>query len=600
MVFSFAVNAQPYPSIKGTFTASEIAGCKPLTITFNADNCASNCGFGYNGDPSNTVSFINTASHTFTESGVYKVVLVRKNTGELDEITITVYDNTPPTFVASRCQNSVTVKISDNIFPTYLIDYNSESTSTKVRPNLTDGYTFAAAGMKTISVRGKYLGCSASSRTLNVGAPMSPVVINKLIVLDNSSIQLDFNYDADVLYGVQMSRNGSAYQQIKTVINQGTDITDNLRADEESYYCFRLYNACTNTYSNTICSTDFDITVSDNKISWDWITSNTGDFSTEITKSNSLPIVSPANPGSDTDVECGSEYCYALIKNYNNGAQSISLTKCGVAFSTTTPDAIENVSSQWLTNESVAFQWQVPDPFTGSEYQIFKQNGNVFQLTSTVNDTTFTDNSAPTCYQISYTDVCGNESPRSKTICPIVLSGVLQKDNDIDLNWTSYEGWKDGVVLQYELEKNGTVFQTFPQTELQYTDFERDLTVQTYTYVIKAYPPAGVVIPVSISNTITIIKNPNIFHPSAFTPNGDALNDIFNVYGQYIDEFEMNIFNRWGELMYTTKDLELGWDGTYKGTQMPEGTYTFVARMKDLAGRTFEESGSILLLKRGK
>jgi gliding motility-associated-like protein len=94
-----------------------------------------------------------------------------------------------------------------------------------------------------------------------------------------------------------------------------------------------------------------------------------------------------------------------------------------------------------------------------------------------------------------------------------------------------------------------------------------------------------------------MIKRPNIFYPTGFTPNNDGLNDTFTVFGQFVTKFEMGIFNRWGEMMYTTEDIDgAGWDGTYKGTLMPEGTYVFKATITDLTGKTFERSGAIFLI----
>jgi gliding motility-associated-like protein len=61
----------------------------------------------------------------------------------------------------------------------------------------------------------------------------------------------------------------------------------------------------------------------------------------------------------------------------------------------------------------------------------------------------------------------------------------------------------------------------------------------------------------------------------------------------------MKIFNRWGEMMYTTDDLTgAGWDGTYKGTLMPEATYVFKANITDLLGRNIERSGSFFLIRK--
>jgi gliding motility-associated-like protein len=67
---------------------------------------------------------------------------------------------------------------------------------------------------------------------------------------------------------------------------------------------------------------------------------------------------------------------------------------------------------------------------------------------------------------------------------------------------------------------------------------------------------------------------------------------------EYISSFELKIFNRWGEMVFFSTDMDRGWDGSFKGIKMPEGTYVFRTQIKDTAGRTFDYSGSLVLLKR--
>ena len=104
----------------------------------------------------------------------------------------------------------------------------------------------------------------------------------------------------------------------------------------------------------------------------------------------------------------------------------------------------------------------------------------------------------------------------------------------------------------------------------------------------------------AISNEITMVKEPNLFYPKAFTPDnqGPMENEVFKVFGQFIVNFEMKIFNRWGEMLFTTKDINQGWDGKFKGITQPEGTYAFIANITDLAGRKSTRSGSVVLLKK--
>ena len=124
-------------------------------------------------------------------------------------------------------------------------------------------------------------------------------------------------------------------------------------------------------------------------------------------------------------------------------------------------------------------------------------------------------------------------------------------------------GWKNGVnryVVEKFNEQGQLLFTVNAGTATTYVDNTQDLSNQIAVYRITAVAnQAGIVS--SVSNTFTIIKEPNLFYPTAFTPNGDGLNDIFNVFGQFIITFEMRIFNRWGEMMYVTDDLakRLGW-----------------------------------------
>lgn len=79
------------------------------------------------------------------------------------------------------------------------------------------------------------------------------------------------------------------------------------------------------------------------------------------------------------------------------------------------------------------------------------------------------------------------------------------------------------------------------------------------------------------SESIEIVKNPcdcYFYLPNAFTPNGDAINSEYKpVYDCYFKEYEMRIFNRWGEVVFSTQDPNQGWDGSYLGSQTGSGIY---------------------------
>ena len=83
--------------------------------------------------------------------------------------------------------------------------------------------------------------------------------------------------------------------------------------------------------------------------------------------------------------------------------------------------------------------------------------------------------------------------------------------------------------------------------------------------------------------------------PNAFTPNNDGINDIFFATSTVRDPviFELNIFDRWGAVIFTSSSLEAGWDGS--GTM--DGVYAWKTRIKDTSGKMHEEIGHLVLLR---
>ena len=88
----------------------------------------------------------------------------------------------------------------------------------------------------------------------------------------------------------------------------------------------------------------------------------------------------------------------------------------------------------------------------------------------------------------------------------------------------------------------------------------------------------------SATSIIGIFENATIFIPNAFTPDGSALNQYFQVSGNNIDpgDFSLQIFNRWGELIFESNNIEIGWDGNYsqKNFAAPSGVYTYQVRYR--------------------
>ncbi|WP_162303930.1 gliding motility-associated C-terminal domain-containing protein [Paracnuella aquatica] len=86
--------------------------------------------------------------------------------------------------------------------------------------------------------------------------------------------------------------------------------------------------------------------------------------------------------------------------------------------------------------------------------------------------------------------------------------------------------------------------------------------------------------------------------PTAFTPNGDGLNDLFRVkHPQFIKTFNMEVYNRWGQVVYKTNNAAGGWNGRFRNMDQPNGNYIWMITMTDLDGKKSSYQGEVMLLR---
>lgn len=609
-----------YDSNLGRFRVDEIKGCAPLTVNILDTNLVTvgECTalkpcIMFWGDGTDVPPPTNTFTHTYEQPGTYTMKVLYQTIG-FDEIEITVTPNIQPAFDIYTCgSGEVQVKVTDTNYDAYFISYD-DGTELLVPQGASafDNHTLSL-GNHTIAVRGKDANaddnCSDTTKSVVAIAALAAPFIDQLTVASASQIDLDLTTTPNTLYRLEIavaSSNPANFQLMQTIHDVSTASLMNLQTDN-NYYGARLgaFDPCNNTtaYSNIICSANFDLSVQNNvnNLTWTSSTSGVNDFTVNR---DGNPIGSTGGFSlADNNVVCGTEYCYQLITTYTNGSQSISLEKCGVAFSSDIPAAINNVTAVVSTGQ-VDLTWQQDPAFQVNGYSVFRSfaSGN-FQLLDTTPTTQYTDTEYTTngsfCYRIDYEDMCGNTSAAGTEVCPIRLTGIIVSGNDSQLSWNDYNGWQNGVD-EYVIEKydaNGQLLETFNTTTPSLTDTnDDDPDNQVYRYIVKANANASG-LGQAISNEITLTKSFNLIFPTAFTPNGDNLNDIFKVsFNEYVVTFELKIFNRWGELLFTTTNLDQGWDGKFKGTLQPEGTYIYTARVTDLAGQTFNRSGSVVLI----
>jgi gliding motility-associated-like protein len=99
---------------------------------------------------------------------------------------------------------------------------------------------------------------------------------------------------------------------------------------------------------------------------------------------------------------------------------------------------------------------------------------------------------------------------------------------------------------------------------------------------------------------VIVLPEVLLYAPNTFTPDDDEFNQDWGIYISGVDiyDFELLIFNRWGQIIWESHDPSATWDGTYNGEYVQQGTYTWTIEAKDLVNdNKYEFNGFINVLK---
>jgi gliding motility-associated-like protein len=109
----------------------------------------------------------------------------------------------------------------------------------------------------------------------------------------------------------------------------------------------------------------------------------------------------------------------------------------------------------------------------------------------------------------------------------------------------------------------------------------------------------GVCISDSSSVTVYVVECTDPEIPNVLTPNGDGVNDMFYLRLNGATCAEMTIYNRWGQMLFTSNHINIGWDGTVTNTGLPapEGTYFYLANFCRYDGSRGSLKGSLTLFR---
>lgn len=168
---------------------------------------------------------------------------------------------------------------------------------------------------------------------------------------------------------------------------------------------------------------------------------------------------------------------------------------------------------------------------------------------------------------------------------PVLMFNTEVNFTNLSYNGSTYEWIFEEGSPSFSTDENPTVM--FPDG----VDGEYDVTLITTSDL-------------GCTDTITIplVVLPEVlmYAPNAFTPDGDEHNQNWRIHIVGIDvyDFQLQLFDRWGELIWESRDPEAGWDGTFKGQPCQVGTYTWVVRAKDLLNDgQYVYNGHVTLLR---
>lgn len=207
-------------------------------------------------------------------------------------------------------------------------------------------------------------------------------------------------------------------------------------------------------------------------------------------------------------------------------------------------------------------------------------------------------------YYLKVVNACGDSVLGTPVAETMFISGIVLEERLANaLSWTPFEGWevpRTRQVLLRGIQFGGALeeIEDFGPGVQSYDDELEDLvgTPGEFCYRVRAeQEDSGWV---STSNEVCLTLPPVIWIPNAMVYNGFNNTWKPSVAFADVDEYRLDVFSRWGDLIWTTEDPEAAWDGTMDGVMLPEAFYPYTLRIQDGAGRVVTRMGHVQVVLR--
>ncbi|CAH0996754.1 hypothetical protein EMA8858_02889 [Emticicia aquatica] len=605
--------------------------------------------YGYNGE--NAAKLVNVSSitvpkWTFLAAGQYVILQYGKKNGKDMYYCDVVYvrENNKPDISYEACNNSViqlTIRNSPaNNFDSYRVKWGDGSID-----NIPVGTilpysikkTFPPSNTQNLLVEGIYTipnNCPAAQPiTVKMDrGEMFPRIEKLELNEDGTEATITLKGNPDAEYNISsrsIDESGNPISFLPDKVKSGVfkmPITDKTKS--QCFFVGRSGALCTE-YSNEVCTSPFILKPIDdkNEISWQPIPTgqiqNTGVFTfinqvnNQIIREegNNKTIFSNVNsPYIDNTADCSKKYCYTLSSkvtlayagyttaNYVETA-TVSQKQCINRDSVRPPALTDGFASVTPTNAvSINFTDNSSWTLDRNIYRLYRVESNDFKkIDSVLTVQVLTDavdaSQKSYCYQVSFVDKCDSESELSPAFCSVFLN---QASNGL-LQWSSTSPFGNTLVNSYvvqsfdELTNLPSIEQTNNPNEHTYKPILDNFEVEA-KYRIKIFSADG---KESFSNIFSIPIEIKLFLPDAFSPNSDNINDNLEVKGliNRIIDFEIVVYNRWGNAVFSSNSPLETWNGQVQNTLAPTDTYTYKIYAKLNDGKELKKNGKFVLLR---
>lgn len=319
------------------------------------------------------------------------------------------------------------------------------------------------------------------------------------------------------------------------------------------------------------------------------------------------------------DVMPGTDYTYAIRAKFGTATS----TSCQKVIRTGTYVVPQSV---YLANASVRpdhaidllldvdlqpidCSWQVyrSDDATTKDLILSLKRDQVNDTSFAYTDTTADATTRAYTYEVVVNDSCGHERLISNLMTTVLLTGTKVSDQEFLLEWSPFSGYEAGIEYYriYRDLKDGAPLapiDSVASSVLEYTDNLDGiaLPVGLATYWVEAVERDTNIYgyrEMSESNRVTLSLDSELFMPNAFRP--DGLTPVFKPVFTYFNgpNYLFRVYNRWGQLIFETKEATQGWDGRYLSQEAPAGSYVYHLVFTTSEGKQTERYGSFFLVR---